>query len=70
MRPIAFALLILLALAGCGKRTDSAAQPMTEAHRDSVIARSSLPGASVVGRALATSGQAQDRATSLDSLSR
>jgi hypothetical protein len=41
---------------------------LTEHQRDSVIARSSLPGAPVVGRALAESERQALRASSLDSL--
>jgi hypothetical protein len=70
MRLVAIALVPLLALWGCGKRADSPAGTMSEAHRDSVIARSSLPGASAVDRALALSGRAEDRAARIDSLAR
>jgi hypothetical protein len=70
MRRVALGVIVLVALTGCGKRRDSAARPMTEAQRDSVIARSSLPGASVVGRALSVSGKARDHAAVIDSLTR
>ena len=49
----ALAVLLLLCGAGCAPRAErSARAPLTERQRDSVLARSSLPGARVVGRAL------------------
>lgn len=55
--------LALLALAGCAPRSEPAARaPLTERQRDSILARSGLPGATVVGRALEVSDQAVDRA--------
>ena len=60
-----FALLVALC-AGCAPRADQAARaPLTERQRDSVLARSSLPGASTVGRALDASDRAAARASSL-----
>ena len=55
--------LALLALASCAPRSEPAARaPLTERQRDSVLARSGLPGAPVVGRALDISDRAADRA--------
>ena len=66
----ALALVALFALSGCAKRQESTAKPMTEAQRDSAIARSALPGAPAVGKALSVSGKARDHAAELDSLTR
>ena len=46
-------LMALAAVAGCsGSGNRSARAPLTERQRDSVLARTSLPGASTVGRAM------------------
>ena len=51
--------LALFALASCSPRAErSARAPLTERQRDSILARSSLPGAPVVGRALEASTRA------------
>ena len=57
-------------VAGCGAhgRTEPAAHALTEAQRDTVIARSQLPGAAVVQRALDLNGHEAVRATQLDTL--
>jgi len=73
-RPAAPALLLLapallLLLASCGSGTH-ATRELSERERDSLIARSSLPGAAVVGRALAVSDRMERRATNMDSLGR
>jgi hypothetical protein len=57
---------LALALMGCGRSTTKAS--LSERQRDSVISRSSLPGASTVGRALEQSDAASQRAANLDSL--
>ena len=59
---------LLLVLAGCSKGADKPASTLTEAQRDSAIARSGLPGADVVGRAMQASGREERRAEKLDSL--
>jgi hypothetical protein len=48
----------------CSKSSQTAKEPrhLTEAQRDSAIAASQLPGASVVGRALEQSDSAKARA--------
>ncbi len=71
-RPAAWALLLLapallLLLPSCGSGRH-ATRELTERERDSVIARSSLPGAAVVSRALAVSDRMERRATKIDSL--
>jgi hypothetical protein len=64
--------LALLALAGCGRHATETkpASRLTEAQRDTALARSSLPGASTVGRALDVSGQGAGHAAQVDSLTR
>lgn len=59
-------------IAGCAghSSTPKPASTLTEAQRDSAIARSSLPGASTVGRALDVSGQGAGHSAQLDSLTR
>ena len=58
--------LALLALVGCTPHSQpSARAPLTERQRDSVLARSALPGAPVVGRALEVSDHAADRAAEM-----
>lgn len=73
LRTIATLMLFgLIACAGCAGHAakDEPASRLTEAQRDSAIARSSLPGASTVGRALALSGKSERRAAQMDSLTR
>lgn len=55
-----------IALAGCSTQKH-ATRELSERERDSLIARSQLPGASVVGRAMAVSDRAERRAARLDS---
>jgi hypothetical protein len=57
---------LTLAAAGCAPRAERAARaPLTERQRDSVLAKSALPGAPVVDRALEVSDQATDRAAGM-----
>ena len=59
--------LLLLSILSCAPRSGQASRPpLTERQRDSVLARSSLPGASVVGRAMEVSDRAADRAAGAD----
>jgi len=69
MNPM-LAAVILIALAGCAGHSSSPkpASTLTEAQRDSAIARSSLPGAATVGRALTLSGKSERYAAQTDSL--
>jgi len=64
--------VMILALAACSKRSDAdrARPAMSERQRDSSIAKSRLPGAGTVGKALAASDSASARAARIDSLSR
>ena len=60
---------LLLGLAACAPAKHEARE-LTEHQRDSVLAQSGLPGAFVVGRALAVSQRAAVRAARQDSLTR
>ena len=63
MKPLLVLALLLACCAGCSRRSQPAARaPLTERQRDSILARSSLPGAGVVGRALDVSDQAAGHA--------
>ena len=64
------AALLVLGSSGCGAQVsgESPAAARTEAELDTAIARSSLPGAGVVDRALRESGRQGGRAAALDSL--
>lgn len=65
-------LAVLAAASGCANQVDSdgARTMLSGGERDSVLARSALPGAATVGRALDQSDRAADQAAFLDSLSR
>ena len=66
-RALAAAAILLLGALSCAPRSGQASRPpLTERQRDSVLARSSLPGASVVGRAMEVSDRAADRAAGSD----
>ena len=66
------ALLASLLIGGCAghSSTPRPSSTLTEAQRDSAIARSSLPGAETVGRALALSGTEVRHAAQVDSVTR
>ena len=64
------ALAVFAALTGCSRSAGRPASTLTEAQRDSAIARSSLPGADVVGRAMQASGREARRAAAMDSTNR
>ncbi len=51
----------LCVFSACSKKPDTQARKLTEAQRDSAIAASDLPGAKVVGKALAISDSAKAR---------
>jgi hypothetical protein len=52
MKPLLILLLVACS-AGCAQHSQPTARaPLTERQRDSILAKSSLPGAPVVGRAL------------------
>jgi len=57
MKPL-LALILIVGCAGCAQHSRPTARvPLTERQRDSILAKSSLPGAPVVGRALNVSDQ-------------
>ncbi len=64
------ALVTGLALAGCGAQVSGEVpvSTLTEAQRDSAIARGELPGSATVGRALTLSGRQSARIARLDTL--
>lgn len=67
MARIPIILSLLLLCAGCAPRSEpSARAPLSERQRDSVLAQSRLPGASGVGRAMAVSDRAGERAASMN----
>ena len=64
---------LLLAACGCcaqvsGEAVESVRTARTAAQMDTAIARSSLPGATVVDRALRESGRQGSRAAAMDTL--
>jgi len=69
---ILLTLFASLAFCGCAghSSTPKPASTLTEAQRDSAIARSSLPGAATVGRALTLSGTEVRHAAQVDSAAR
>jgi hypothetical protein len=69
-RGLVIVLLALLSITGCARHASQPASRLTEAQRDTALARSSLPGASTVGRALDVSGQGTGHAAQVDSLTR
>lgn len=68
--PLAMTLALALALAAssCGNMldSDSVNSTLTAHQRDSVLAKSALPGAGVAGRALKESDRAANRSASFD----
>ena len=73
MRLAWLAVAFLLAACGCGAQVsgdavESARTARTAAQLDTAIARSSLPGATVVDRALRESGRQGSRAAAMDTL--
>jgi hypothetical protein len=62
----ALVVIVIVFCAGCSPSPQSSTRaPLTERQRDSVIAKSILPGATVVGRALDVSDHATDRSAEL-----
>lgn len=61
---------LLLGCAGCGspEAVRESAEHMSEAKRDTLLAKSSVPGAATVGRALDAAGSQPNPAAQLDSL--
>ena len=65
-RTIAIAILAIFAGACSAGQDHGPKQELTEAQRDSVISRSDLPGAGVVGRATAESDREKRQADKLN----
>ncbi len=63
-------LLLAFVLAGCGAQVsgDVPVSSMSEAQRDSAIARSEIPGAAAVGRSYQAADRQAARNAALDSL--
>lgn len=62
-KTFAVSILLILGALSCAPHAEHASRvPLTERQRDSIIAKSSLPGASVVGQALNVSDKAAARA--------
>ena len=66
-RVIVIAILAMLAGA-CSAGQDHPKKTLTERQRDSVLSKTNLPGAGVVGRALSTSDAEQRRADRMNSM--
>ena len=67
MRRILLLAAATLALtAGCSGKKPEVTKDLTERQRDSILAQSRLPGASVVGHALNATDREASRAASLD----
>jgi hypothetical protein len=68
VRAILLLLLALCAAAGCSSKHEASGSTLTERQRDSLLSRSSLPGASTVGRALKVQERAAAHAAGMDSV--
>lgn len=67
MLRIVMILLAILAFAACGGKTsEGSRKKLTQAQRDSVLAETNLPGAKVVGKAIAVSDSAAARSDRLN----
>jgi hypothetical protein len=68
---IVLAGLLLCLAAGCGAhaKDEAPASRLSEAQRDTAIARSQIPGAAAVGRALDVAGNEATHAAQMDSVS-
>jgi len=67
-RPLSIAILAMLVAACSCSQNHTATRTLTERQRDSVISRSILPGASVVGRAMSQSDAETRRANRTDAM--
>ena len=71
MRNMTRTLILCLVLAGCGgagKSGNTARDTLTERQRDSILARSRIPGASGVGAALRAADSTNARIRATDSV--
>jgi len=64
--------LVLLSVAACGSDNKQAVNrdTLTERQKDSILARSRIPNAKAVGRAMTTADSASARALRIDSVAR
>jgi hypothetical protein len=67
---VALAIVAAAACAGCARHEERPASTLTESQRDSVLARSGLPGAGAIGRAEQAAGIEAKHATTVDSSAR
>ncbi|MDQ6690462.1 MAG: hypothetical protein M3Z18_08130 [Gemmatimonadota bacterium] len=66
-RNVGVALALLAGLIACGKDETAQKQELTQREKDSVLARSLIPGAKAVNRALRTSDSVAARQARIDS---
>jgi hypothetical protein len=59
--------LLAVSLAGCAKEDKDARATMTEREKDSLIARSPIPGAKAVGKSMTVADSATARMNRIDS---
>jgi len=64
-RTMTIVILAMLA-GGCSARQDAPQKTLTERQRDSVLSKTDLPGAGVVGRAMSVSDAEARRATRMN----
>ncbi len=62
---LTLAVVMLILAAGCSDQKTETTKHLTEHQRDSVLAKSSLPGASAVGRAMDAGDREASRAADL-----
>ena len=72
MRRLIFISLIIVLIVGCSSKSDNGQKKkvLTDRQRDSVLSKSKLPGAKVVGKVIQVSDSAASRAKRLDDLSK
>ena len=71
MRTLPFSLLVVLVIAACGKSGSNDAarrDTLTERQHDSILARSQIPGAKAVGRAMTAADSMSARVRASDTV--
>lgn len=68
--PIVLAAALAAALPGCARKAAPPASTLSEAQRDSVLAREPIPGADAIGRARQAAGKEAAHAAGVDSTAR
>ena len=66
MHRIAVLVILGATLAGCAKSEDRPASSLSEAQRDTALAKSDIPGAAAVGAAMKASGKESAHAAQVD----